>query len=129
MLARHVGMTGARRKAPWMAGVVAQWPGRPGHYTKPRIFLSDLLQFPARAGLINSGRKMLCQQLQRFIDRNAKMLGDLFNLIASECGAELLGCYLRIGTIAQPGFDLVTQPGLLKLVDNALQVTKVGFGQ
>ena len=113
-----------------MAGVVAQWPGRARPiYAKPRIFLSDLLQLPARAGLINGGWKMLCQQLQRFIDRNSEMLGDLFNLIASECGAELLGRYLRIGTIAQPGFDLVTQPGLLKLVDNALQVTKVGFGQ
>src|SRR4029077_6061021 len=101
----------------------------PAIYTKPRIFLSDLLERPAPAGLINGGRKMLCQQLQRFIDRNSEMLGDLFNLIASECGAKLLGRYLRIGTIAQPGFDLVTQPGLLKLVDNALQVTKVGFGQ
>ena len=80
----------------------------PAIYANPRIVLSDLLQLPARAGLINGGRKMLCQQLQRFIDRNSEMLGDLFNLIASECGAELLGRYLRIGTIAQPGFDLVT---------------------
>jgi hypothetical protein len=51
---------------------------------------------------------MLCQQLQRFIDRNSEMLGDLFNLIASECGAELLGRYLRIGTMLNQ--DLTWSP-------------------
>jgi hypothetical protein len=66
---------------------------------------------------------MLCQQFQCFIHRYPKMLGDLFDLIASGRGTELLGRF-HIWTIAQPGFHLVAETGLLKL-----QVTKVGFSQ
>jgi hypothetical protein len=36
---------------------------------------------------------------QRFIDRNPEMLGDLFNLIASECGAELSGVIFALGPL------------------------------
>jgi hypothetical protein len=48
------------------------------------------------------------------------MLGDLFNLIASERRAKLLGRYLHIGAVTQPGFHLISKSGLLKLIDYAL---------
>ena len=55
------------------------------------------------------------------------MLGDLFDLIASERGTELLGRNLHIWTIAQPGFHLVAETGLPMLIDYALQVTRLAL--
>ena len=30
--------------------------------------------------------------------------------------------FLHVGAVAQPGFDLISQAGLLKLIDDALQI-------
>ncbi|HYA28667.1 MAG TPA: hypothetical protein VEI95_07580, partial [Acidobacteriota bacterium] len=117
-----------------------------GHATRagritvfPRSVATDLslrkptglhpLDFPVRAGLIDNARQVVGKHFERFIGRDAEMLGDLLDLIATERRPDLFRGHLHIGTVTQPGFDLLTQSSLLQLIDKALQAAKICLGQ
>lgn len=58
------------------------------------------LDLSVRTCLINDARKLVCQYFKCFIDWNAEMPRDLFDLIACECRPDLVGGDFHIGTIA-----------------------------
>ena len=87
------------------------------------------MQRAVRARLIYRIRHVFGQKLQRLIDRQAKMGGDLLDLIAAKRSTELIGRDVHVGAVAEPGPHLIAQPVLLELSDQAIEIAEIGLGQ
>lgn len=64
--------------------------------------MTQLLQRSVRTGLINRGRNMFSEQLERGVHRNAEMLGELLDPVIAERCTELIRRYRHIAAIAKP---------------------------
>src|SRR5271166_847054 len=81
-------------------------------------FSSRVRQLAVGARLVHGERQLVRQHLRHLVDRNVVFGGDLPDRVVAEHLLELVGSDREILAVADPGFDLVAEAGLLELGDD-----------
>src|SRR6478609_5167635 len=82
-------------------------------------------QMPLRACLVHGLGQFLGQNLAELVDRDVVARRKLPNRVAAEHRAELVGRDRQVLAVAEPGFDLVTEAGLLELRDDCAEAALI----
>ena len=80
-------------------------------------------QAAVRAGVIDGGRELVRQHLGELVDRNVEARRELLDGVAAEHLLQLFGRNRQVLAVADPRFDLIAKPALLKLGDDRRQST------
>ncbi|KTT54232.1 hypothetical protein SB7C_12355, partial [Staphylococcus epidermidis] len=78
-------------------------------------------QLAVGARAVHRPRKLLGQHLGQLVDRNVEPGGELLDRVAAQHLLQLVGRDRQVLAGADPGFDLVAEPGLFELGDDGRQ--------
>lgn len=90
---------------------------------------SRRLQCPIGTCSVHRRRKMVREQFECGIDRDAEMLGQLLHLLIAENSPNLLRADLHIGAVSKPGLNLGAKAALLQLCDQTLHIAEICLRQ
>jgi hypothetical protein len=77
-------------------------------------------QLAVRTGPVHGGRQLLGQDLCDLIHRDIEPGGQLLDRIAAQYLFQLVGRDRQVLTVADPGFDLLAETGLLQFGDDGI---------
>src|SRR4029077_18090534 len=78
-------------------------------------------ELTAGACVIDRQRQLVRQYLRQLVDRDVVLGGELLDAVASEHLTQLIGRDRQVLAIADPGFDLIAEAGLLQLGDDRVK--------